>query len=661
MAKKTESTAVNDLINLVATQGPSVKDPGADLFSDPPKKNARMTATLSGAGTVEPLPRTRAPAGTQQNASVNPPVRVSTAMPRASSIPPIPDAPGRGRPALPPPRSSASMPRPPIPSAAKIALPAEPELDVELDEDDEADLLKTPVAQQPRAVAAPITASIAPSFATLASAAPLTLEPVYPRAERGDHPNAAPDMTGASPWFESSGPAERHSIPEATPTENTAHVQRPRNSTLELAKKLALPMGIAIILGVFVGGYIVFDGQGGKKRSQAPVAASADNGTGTDPVKANENAVAVDTNAAEPAKTDELVAAKTDDVVVKTDDAAAKTDGAAAQTDDAAAKTDDAAAKTDDVVAKTDDVVAKTDEVVVAKIVESAKVEPAKVEPAKVEPAKVEPAKVAAEPKTASVLGGAVDSLPAAVAAPTKAKPLFVDIRIDSTPPGADVSLVDRGKTMYLGPTPISASVDPARSYDVVFTYANRPTQIEHLDPKKTTRLAITLGKSGNQAKEVAKAKAVKTEARVEKAVTKVETPKTEKKAVTGVKVAKTPGKVADPFEDDTAALERKLAEKKAKAEAKPEKTQVKATTGEPKAEKAVATGEGVLMISSKPPCEIFVDGKATGLMTPQRAMKLPAGKHKITLVSPDKTHKKTIAVEITPDKPTKVIQDLLK
>ncbi len=73
------------------------------------------------------------------------------------------------------------------------------------------------------------------------------------------------------------------------------------------------------------------------------------------------------------------------------------------------------------------------------------------------------------------------------------------------------------------------------------------------------------------------------------------------------------------------------------------------------------AGGDGVLMISSKPPCEIYVDGKATGLMTPQRAIPLLAGNHKITLVNASQKIKKTLAVAITADKPTKVIQDLMK
>jgi len=66
-------------------------------------------------------------------------------------------------------------------------------------------------------------------------------------------------------------------------------------------------------------------------------------------------------------------------------------------------------------------------------------------------------------------------------------------------------------------------------------------------------------------------------------------------------------------------------------------------------------------MISTKPPCEILVDGKPTGLVTPQRAIMLPVGTHKITLVNQADNIKKTIAVEISADQATKVIQDLMQ
>ena len=75
----------------------------------------------------------------------------------------------------------------------------------------------------------------------------------------------------------------------------------------------------------------------------------------------------------------------------------------------------------------------------------------------------------------------------------------------------------------------------------------------------------------------------------------------------------------------------------------------------------AVRGGSGVLMISSKPPCAIFVDGRATGLTTPQRSMTLPAGSHQITLVNKERNIKKTVPVQITTDKTTKLTRDLMK
>jgi hypothetical protein len=71
--------------------------------------------------------------------------------------------------------------------------------------------------------------------------------------------------------------------------------------------------------------------------------------------------------------------------------------------------------------------------------------------------------------------------------------------------------------------------------------------------------------------------------------------------------------------------------------------------------------GEGTLMVSSKPPCDILIDGKATGLTTPQRSISLAAGVHKVTFVNDAEKIKKTVSVTISADKPTKLIQDLMQ
>jgi hypothetical protein len=85
----------------------------------------------------------------------------------------------------------------------------------------------------------------------------------------------------------------------------------------------------------------------------------------------------------------------------------------------------------------------------------------------------------------------------------------------------------------------------------------------------------------------------------------------------------------------------------------------VAATPALAKPSTAAATGDGILMINAKPPCEILVDGKATGLTTPQRAMSLPVGTHQVTLVNAQYGIRKKLSVTISAGKATKVIQDL--
>ena len=137
---KTESTAVNELIELVATAKPLPPDPDEDLmFKEPvqapaPKKTTRMTSTvppIKGAGEVAPLPHTRAASGTHSGFPVvPPPVRVSTAPPsRGVTIPPLPPptAPNPNKqtlmgngPGLPP-SPAATLP-PPAPNPSKQTL-----------------------------------------------------------------------------------------------------------------------------------------------------------------------------------------------------------------------------------------------------------------------------------------------------------------------------------------------------------------------------------------------------------------------------------------------------------------------------------------------------------------------------------------------------------
>jgi hypothetical protein len=196
----------------------------------------------------------------------------------------------------------------------------------------------------------------------------------------------------------------------------------------------------------------------------------------------------------------------------------------------------------------------------------------------------------------------------------------LVDVRIDSKPSGATVTLVDAGKTSFLGTTPLATSLDPSRKYDVIFSLAGRPTQMAPLDPSATSKLDVTLGRAHHSSSAAKKeAPAPKLDSFLEK-----------------------PAPKAD-------AKEAKVEKPAPKAEAKVEK------------KSAEPAGEGTLMVSSKPPCEIVIDGKPTGMMTPQRAIALAAGTHKITFVNDAEGIKKTVSVSITADQSTKLIQDLMK
>src|SRR5262249_19563009 len=70
------------------------------------------------------------------------------------------------------------------------------------------------------------------------------------------------------------------------------------------------------------------------------------------------------------------------------------------------------------------------------------------------------------------------------------------------------------------------------------------------------------------------------------------------------------------------------------------------------------AGATGTLTLGSKPPCDIFIDGKATGQHTPQRDIKLSVGRHRITLMNNEFSIKETFNVDIKADAPEKMIKD---
>jgi hypothetical protein len=575
---KTESTAINSLIELTATATPLKPAPGEDLmFAEPAKRSTksvsvpRMSATLTNAAPVEPLPRGRGAAGTQQNALTPPGVRITTAPPsRAVTIPPMtpPPVPTRSSAGLTPPTSSPPLPPPPRTSRPSLPPPVRPSA----------------------AMAAAVTG------------APLhTPPPTDPSFDPA--PLAPIDLTDQS-WFEESRAVDRVTGPVSESTW-VGTVQVPKQtSTAQWLGRLALPMGAMIIIGIFVGGYVAFDGQGGHKRApQAEPVAGVAPATG-DLAKAGDLASA---NAATAnAATGDL--ANTDSVPAKADPATSPVTGDVATAAPAVGNTASENAE---------------------RAIGNTGAEKAERAIGNTGTEKAERAIATTGAATAAVtppnLAAATAVPTAAVPAVTTGKTVFVDVRLDSKPSGATVMLVDRGKTMFLGTTPISTALDPSRQYDVVFTYKDRPTVLEHVDPRTQSKVSVTLDRSASRIAKVGAPKAETPKAEAPKAIAK-EAPK-----------AETP-----------------------KAEA-PKAEAPKAVAKEvPKAEAPKAGGEGVLMVSSKPPCEIYIDGKATGLMTPQRSLPVSAGTHKVTLINSAEKIKKTLTVQITADQPTKLIQDLM-
>lgn len=599
---KNESTAINELIRITTTQQPLKPDPADDLMF-------RVPATASA---PPPLPRHRSPSGTEQQGlptvppaaerhpsrppgrapaastmqGLGPVVRAATAAPKAAPkvAPPaaVDDAwtdeettaePQRGKTTMPSsmplaapfeapkaaaPRSTPAKgapvpvpPRPPVPPAPpslKATLPpafapAQPRSAVQ-----PAFTVPAQARTPPRgtAVQAPLTLPMTASE-TLPMAASTTLP--MPSAAAPVAPVEAPvtlDMTGEQAWFDQMRRSEADSPEEALI--GTIQVQR-RTNWKVVAGRLAGPMFVLMVAGVFVGGYFAFDGQGGKPRAAAAKGAVAVKGA----------AVA----AAEPA--------------------------APAETPKSAVAASEPAVATAPVPAPP-----------------AAAAAPAAPAPAPEPAAPAAPAAPVAAPAAAPA--------PAPAPAPTPVPSKFVDVMIVSSPAGATVTLVDRGKTTFIGTTPISTALDPSRKYELVFSHPSKPAQIESIDPSATRRVEVKLGTASPAPRPAAKPAAVLA-----------------------------PKPAAAPAPAPAAAAEAPRAEK-AVAETKP----------------AAPAGEGTLMIASKPPCEIVIDGKPTGLVTPQRAIALPAGGHRITLVNAAENINKTIAVQITAGTPTKVIQDLM-
>jgi len=217
--------------------------------------------------------------------------------------------------------------------------------------------------------------------------------------------------------------------------------------------------------------------------------------------------------------------------------------------------------------------------------------------------------------------------------------------RFESTPPGALVSLIVDGKRQAIGPSPARAPLDPRSSYQVLFELSgyvsvNRPIAFTG---GLEEPVVVNLEKANPDHALARPAPAPTPAPAPDKQPHPPAAPPPEVRRPPRPTPSKTPDAAATPEPNDKA----------------PDKAPtLEASAGDGKAAPDAGKAQGVLVLGSKPPCEIFIDGAATGLVTPQKEIKLSLGRHRITLLNNEFSIKETFTVDIKPDAPEKMIKD---
>lgn len=199
-----------------------------------------------------------------------------------------------------------------------------------------------------------------------------------------------------------------------------------------------------------------------------------------------------------------------------------------------------------------------------------------------------------------------------------------------SEPAGATVTLIEDGQPRVIGETPLEAVIDPDRHYEVMFALAGHATTLQPLEAAGTPRIEVTLQAAG---------------ARVAPLEPGADQPEP------SAPVERAAGAERETVSDKSPP--RRRARRAARAERKPERKARRTAAATPD------RAHGLLALGAKPPCDIYIDGKNTGLQTPQRSIELPAGKHRVTLINRDHRIKKSFSVRIQAGKRIRAIQDL--
>jgi hypothetical protein len=221
-------------------------------------------------------------------------------------------------------------------------------------------------------------------------------------------------------------------------------------------------------------------------------------------------------------------------------------------------------------------------------------------------------------------------------------QPLDISGVFDSTPSGATVSLIVDGKREQVGPSPAKVKLDPRKTYQVLF---EKPGYVSINKPiifggSAEEKIVVNLEKAGPAGPDTTGG-------------TPITQPAHPTTGTTGTHVATTAVTHPDTTKPDTTKPDTTHITKPDVT--KPDTTKPDTT----KPDTAVATkGEGTLLLGSKPPCDVFIDGSSSGFQTPHKFTGLPAGKHKITLVNNDFSIKESFTVDIKADGVEKQIKD---
>ncbi len=213
-----------------------------------------------------------------------------------------------------------------------------------------------------------------------------------------------------------------------------------------------------------------------------------------------------------------------------------------------------------------------------------------------------------------------------------------------SEPAGATVTLVMNGKPVVLGKAPVDAQLDPNKTYQAMFTMPGHPTVLRDItfDGSEEVAIAADLDSPAPAA-----APAVAAVAPIADEPAADET---------------TADQPADEPAAEPAPAPRRHHAKKSHHRSKSRAARRSHRSTSRKATREVASrskNSGILMINSKPPCDIVVDGRSTGKKTPAPRLSLSAGKHTITLINRSYDIKKSFKVTIRAGAKTRVLKDM--